>query len=297
MSRVYRGGTHRILPLTMTYSTSMTPALSLSSGSGMFALVEFALSALRGARLSPAETALVEAVRGLTDSFGAYIAEAEDREDVLFRVDAVLEDPSFHEALRRLLTLSTHEHGFNVFEAFDAVADKDIASSRMARALGPAAVPALRQFDVNTVELIRCLEVLFATLPVEAQSDALSAVGDDPLAFVSSTEIAVPVADSMLALFRLNALLMASGHFSFVNSSASRWLGLALAEMLAKNSRRALALLVAASGRDVPMSLLPQEERLDMNALNGAALATQAAYAQFNLAAERSGEPIFPASP
>ncbi|WP_157759103.1 hypothetical protein [Cystobacter fuscus] len=257
--------------------------------------MEFILSLLPGERLTPAETALLKGVRELTDSFGAYILESENRDDVLTRVDAVLEDPQFHEALLRFSTQAAEE-GFDAVEALDEASGRDIASSRLAHALGPAALPALRQFDAHVIEIARCIKPWLVVLPSGAASGIPANIGDDPLAFVSSPDVPVPMAEALLAMLRLCALLFAAGSVAFKESSAERWLGLAIAELLARNSRRMLAFVAALPGSDVPVSLLPPEERLDLSALAGTARAVREAYVRFNTAAERSGEPVFPAS-
>lgn len=287
---------HCILVLSMVFSPAIPSALPLSFGEGVFALVEFVLSLLPSERLTPAETALLGRVRELTESFGAYIVEAENRDDLLARVDAVLEDPQFHEALLDIFTTYVAEHGFDVFEPFEEVTRRDVASSSLAQALGPAAVPALRQLDANMVEAVRCMKPLRAVLALGAKLGSQGAVSDDPLAFVSSPDVPVPLAEAMLAVLRLHGLLFAAGTLRFRQSSGERWLGLAIAELLAANSRRMLAFVAALTSSDVPVDILPVEERFDLRSLMGTTQAVREAYVRFHTAAERSGEPVFPAS-
>ncbi len=285
-----------ILGPFMSFASAIPAALPLASSGGVFALVEFVLSLLPSERLTAAEEALIERARELTGSFGAYILEAGSRDELLGRVDAVLEDPQFHEAVLHFVSTSMAEQGFDLVEAFDEVAGKDVAASGLAHALGPASVPALRQLDANIVEAFRCVKPLLAAFVPDAEPTAPGVVSDEPLAFISAPEVPVPIARAWLATYRLGALLFAAGALHFGSFSGERWLGLAIAELLAENSRRLLAFVAALTGHDVPVSLLPEEERLDLHGLTGAAQAVREAYERFNTAAERSGEPVFPAS-
>lgn len=280
----------------MPHSAAIPSSLPLPSGGGLLALVELVLSFLTRERLTPGERALLERVRELTGTFGAYILEADGRNDLIARVDALLEDPRFHAAYQDAFAAYSIEHFPSIVEELEEMADEDVPNSGLAQALGPAAVPCLRDLHRNLLETSRCVSRLLADTPRPLELGIPRGVGDDPLAFVSAPGVPVPVAEALLAGLRLNALLLAVGALRFHQRTAERWLGLATAELLAGESRRVLALMAALSGSEVPEDLLPPEERLDLCGLQRSAHAVQEAYARFNAAAERSGEPVFPAS-
>jgi hypothetical protein len=176
------------------------------------------------------------------------------------------------------------------------VTDEDVAHLSLAQALGPAAVPYLRQLHRNMIETSRCISRMLAGTPPVVELDIPNVVSDDPLAFISAPSVPVPVAEAVLAGLRFNVLILAAGALRFGPSTSERWLGLAIAELLAGTSRRVLAFMAAMTGTEVPASLLPLEERLDLRGLQRSAQAVREAYMRFNAAAERSGEPVFPTS-
>ena len=285
-----------ILSMSMSISGAIPSSLPLPSGGGLLALVEFALSFLTRERLTPEERALLERVRELTGTFGAYILEADSREDLLARVDALLEDPQFHAAHRGAFATYSVKNFPAIVKELEEITEKDVPNLGLAQALGPAAVPALIHLHRNVLETSRCLSRLLAGTPLISAFGMPSVVSDDPLAFVSAPDVPVPVAEALLAGLRFNALILAGGALRFQQRTAERWLGLAVAELLAGESRRVLAFMAALTGTEVPASLLSPEERLDLRGLQKSAKAVQEAYMRFNAAAERSGEPVFPAS-
>ncbi|KFA92909.1 hypothetical protein [Archangium violaceum] len=258
--------------------------------------MEFVLSFLTRERLTPEERALLERVRELTGTFGTYILEADSRDDLVARVDAVLEDPQFYTAYQGAFAVYSVEHFPTIVAELEEITDEDVANLGFAQALGPAAVPSLRHLHRHLLETSRCISRMFAGTTAMPAFSVPSIVSDDPLAFVSAPDVPPPVAEALLAGLRLNPLSLAVGALRFQQRTAERWLGLAIAELLARESRRVLAFMTALTGTEVPAGILPPEERLDLRGLLKSAQAVQEAYVRFNEAAKRSGEPIFPAS-
>jgi hypothetical protein len=282
----------------MSHSAALQSSLPLPSGGGLLALVELVLSFLTRERLTPEESALLERVRELAGTFGAYILEAENRDDLLARVDAILEDPQFHAAFLGTFAFAANaiEDFSTVVEELEEMTDEDVAHLSFAQALGPAAVPCLRQLHRTMIETSRCIGRLLAGTPTVVEIDIPDVVSDEPLAFISAPSVPVPVAEALLSGLRFNVLILATGALRFGRSTPERWLGLAVAELLAGTSRRVLAFIAAMTGTEVPASILPPEERLDLRSLQRSAQAVREAYMRFNAAAERSGEPVFPTS-
>ncbi|NNC18613.1 hypothetical protein HJC22_23140 [Corallococcus exiguus] len=280
----------------MSSSAALPASFAIPSlRGGALAFIEFAASLLSRDGLTADERRFIERVQQLTGSFGEYVIEAENRTDLLTRVDAVLEDPRFHREYQGLFGM-----GFlNILP--EAIADlakleEEELPQGLVEALGPAAVPHLRKLHRHMMALGQLLGPLLAS---SAHSGADHASSDDsnldPLAFLSAATIPVPLAAAMLSCHRLNVLILAAGAIRFRPNGGQRWLGLALAELMADNSQQMLALFVAITGAEVPTSLLAPEDRLNMRAIGEHARATQDAYMQFNTAAERSGDPVFPA--
>ncbi|MBZ4420501.1 hypothetical protein K8638_28925 [Myxococcus sp. RHST-1-4] len=283
-------------PVPMSSSATLPAPLSLPSGGGLLALIEMAASFLTRERLTAEERALLEQVQSLSDKYGTYLLEAGDREDLLSRVDAVLEDARFHEDSLSLSLLLDPRHIAESMQALRDEPEEDLRGSALVRALGPAATPALHKCNQYLAELGRCMSPLFQGATPVFELPAPGTIGPEPLAYLSDPAVPVPIARALLSAHRTNAVVMAIGAARFREQPIARWLGLALADLLAEQARGFLALMAAFTGTDVPASLLPPEERLDLLALQRSALSVQLAYARFNSDAERSGEPVYPSA-
>ncbi len=277
----------------MSHSATLPAPLSLPSGGGLFALIELALSFLDRERLTAEERTFVEGFRAVSEKYGTYLLEAEDREELQARVDAVLEDPQFYEDCQRV---SAPLDLAQLSQRLQDTADQDIAAPPMARVLGPAAIPALRRVDSYLMELSRLVSTFFKGATPATEMPASLMTAEEPLAFLSDPRVPVPLARALLSSWRFTALMLAIGAARFNQLSLERWLGLAIAELLAEQTPGPLAVLAAATGTEVPVSLLPPEQRLDFQALQQSTESVLKAYARFNAAAERSGEPVFPSA-
>lgn len=268
--------------------------MSLPSGDKLFAFIEMVMALLTRDELSAEERAFVERFRLFSERYGEYLLEAGDREDLQARVDAVLEDPQFHQDHQRLNPPLTPAHFAEV--ARGAEGGRDMRDSEWARALGPASIPSMRKLDACMMEIGRCLGIMLAQrgATLTAQMPPELATAHDPLAFLSNPSVPVPLARALLSGFRSNALLSAVCAVRFGQKSLEGWLGLALAETLAKEMRGTLALVAAATGTEVPVDILPLDERLDMLWLFQSSQSVQQGYLRFNADAERSGEPVYP---
>ncbi|WP_426744361.1 hypothetical protein VZQ01_22270 [Myxococcus faecalis] len=247
-------------------------------------------------RLSANQRAVMEKVLARFQLYGPYLLEATNREDLQARVDTLLEDPRFHDDLRLFAKLMAAAE-IEDYAALLAQGPKKSAPDWI-QALGPAAASALYRTRTYTMEMARCVSVLKhrqrATLATNLPS--ASEPSKDPLAFLSDAGTPVPVARALLAGTRVNALQTALGAAILHRKSVEPWLGLAIAESLAENSRCFLALLAALTGTELPASILPPEEQLDIRQMVQQGHSLRDAYEHFHADAERSGEPVYPAT-
>ncbi|RKH68152.1 hypothetical protein D7X96_17805 [Corallococcus interemptor] len=291
--------TDGILPAPMSTSAALPSAFSLPGGAGLLALVERVFSLVARERMTPQERALLEQIHELSGSFGGYILEAEDRDDLINRIDAVIGDPRFHEA-QQFVGESTRDGLLPEGEGgFAEGSNEEVSPAVLVQALGPASVPFLHNLHLNLAETMRCLGHLMEKMPPDIAGSLTPDApnkSEDPLAFINSPSVPVPVAEALLASLRICALVLAPVALLFKQGAAEPWLKLAIAELLASSSRRGLALAAAMSGAEVSVDLLPTDERLDLTGLEQHSKAVQLAYARFNMAAERSGEPVYPSS-
>lgn len=295
--------TDDILPAPMSTSAALPAAFSLPGGAGLLALVEKVFSLVRRERMTAQERTLIEHVQEFSGTFGVYVLEAEDRDDLIARVDAVIGDPRFRVAQQRIWEGGGAELLVEMIgKGFDEALDEALVPDAMEQVLGAASTPFLRDLLLNRLEAFRCLAHLMEGAPLAPEAvpalEALAGVyeGEEPLAFVSAPEVPIPVAEALLASMRLDALLLAPMTLLFQQAAAQPWLKLAIAELLATSSKRGLALMAAVSGAEVSVELLPMDQRLSLTGLEQHSKAVQAAYARFNMAAERSGEPVYPSS-
>ncbi|MBZ4330771.1 hypothetical protein [Corallococcus sp. AS-1-12] len=286
----------------MSTSAALPSALSLPSGPGLLALVERVIALVTRERMTAQERAFIEQMRELGGTFGAYVLEAEDRDDLITRIDAVVGDPRFYVAQQNIRGGDAFGGLPELVGEFEEIVAEDEIPDAMVQALGPASTPFLRDLHRNLSETFRCLVHLMETMPPDAEAPPavetfVDLNGDgDPLAFISAPDVPIPVAEALLASMRLNALFLALVALLFKQGAAEPWLKLAISELLASSSKQWLALTAAMSGAEVPVDLLPMDERLDLTGLEQHSKAVQSAYARFNMAAERSGEPVFPSS-
>nr|WP_128794526.1 hypothetical protein [Corallococcus coralloides] len=294
-------GIDGILPTPMSTSVALPSAFSLPAGAGFLALVEWIFSLVARERMTAQERAIIEQVRELSGTFGAYVLEAENREDLITRIDAVLGDPRFHAAQQGVGEGDAVGAFPEMAGGFEQVLEEE-SPDAMVQTLGSASAPFIRDFHRNLAETFRCLGLLLEDMPSDAKAslslEAAAALNDggDPLAFISAPDVPVRVAEALLASMRLNALLLALVAVLFKQGEAEPWLKLAISELLASSSKSGLALTAAMSGAEVSAELLPMDERLDLTGLEQHSKAVQTAYARFNMAAERSGEPVYPSS-
>ncbi|MGE6757040.1 hypothetical protein ACQKGO_03415 [Corallococcus interemptor] len=285
----------------MSTSAALPSAFSLPGGAGLLALVERVFSLVRRERMTAQERALLDHVRELSGTFGVYVLEAEDRDDLIARVDAVIGDPQFRVAQQRIWEGGGAELLVEMtWKGLDEALDEAMVPDAMEQVLGAASTPFLRDLHLNLSETFRCVAHLLNGAPLAPEAvpalETLAGLyeGEEPLAFISAPEVPVPVAEALLASMRLDALLVAPTTLLFQQAAAKPWLKLAIAELLATSSKRSLALMAAVSGAEVSVELLPMDQRLELTGLEQHSKAVLSAYARFNMAAERSGESVYP---
>ncbi|MCY1000183.1 hypothetical protein OWM54_23880 [Myxococcus sp. MISCRS1] len=229
-------------------------------------------------------------------TYGPYLLEATDRKDLQSRVDILIEDRRFHDDILLFVNQLLDSNLLDDFTTLLTVETKEVPD--WTSALGLAAQPSLYKAHLCLQEIVLCMsdiakqqEIAIATgLPTSFSEDY------DPLAFLSDTATPVPIAQALLSMFRVNALQTAVGTVLIQPRNIEPWLGLAIAESLAENSRSMLALFAAITGADLPISILPPEERLDIQQLVQQGHALRDAYEQFHADAERSGESVYPSA-
>ncbi|MBN9680869.1 MULTISPECIES: hypothetical protein [unclassified Corallococcus] len=261
-------------------------------------LLEKVFSLVAGDRISAQDRALIEHVRELSGTFGAYVLEAQDRDDLIVRLDQVVGDPQFY--LAQMLLMQEVEAPGTLSRRVDGLAleSGDVVPQSMVNAMGASSKPYLRDLYRRLPEIMRCFGLFLRQTPhvTETAAAVLQNEDWDPLAFLSAPDVSVPAAEALLAWMRLGVLQLASIALLSHQVVAEPWLKIAIAELLATSSKRSLALLAALSKAEVSVDLLPADERLSPAALDRQVEAVQAAYARFNMAAEQSGEPVFPSA-
>ncbi|HLL00199.1 MAG TPA: hypothetical protein VK539_06405 [Myxococcaceae bacterium] len=266
------------------------PLHTLPFGAGLFAIVKAAFAALTREDLTPEQYAHAAQVREFIETFGGYILEAESREDLLVRVDAIIEDPAFHRAFNEAYDLQ--------WAAADALRDVPTVSSpgedyhaAFGQALGPAALPHLRELHRCMLSMVRSLRELQSQAaqpehvseePSQLLAEESAAESVDPLFFLSDPAVPVAVARGVLGALRCCAFTIAA--WAATVHTIEGWLGLAIAERWSEEAREMSAMF----------ALLVEPDAV--RKLDGRGKAIREAYARFNAEAERSGEPVYPSA-
>ncbi len=278
-----------------TVLTSPVPALPRGEGSFLALLWTTLLEHVRSASSASEESPLATHIKACAADFGGYVLEAEDRADIIFRVDTLLDDPAFCQRFYGGLDLPSVVKSFGP-DTGTAGPPRDWHVNAFGQSLGPAAVPYLREIQRSTAAVFAWLRYVAAHVPAEELAGAANVLlADPPLGFLSSAP--VPIARALLATLRCDVLALTSASLVFQRRSIAPWLGLALAEIWATELREYLVLCASIGGTDVPYDLVPPDKRFNVAALDRAAALTDRAYKQFDSEAESSGEPIYPPAP
>jgi hypothetical protein len=273
------------------------PLSAVSLGEGLITSIWAALSSLTRESLSVEERARFEKLRGVLDQFGTYVLDAEEREDVLVRVDALLEDPAFHRelydclgAMPQSITLPATMMG--------GAQSGDVYATLFGKFLGPGARSSLRDVERSMQAFRECFALMRQTIPEEELTRGVqefaARCSEEPLWFLNEPKMPVPVARCLLAGLRCDVFAISACEAVVRDRGVEGWLGLAIAENWAEQAREFLALFASFPGSPVPLDVVPLHKRFDLKALEANARAVSSAYARFNADAERSGEPVFP---
>lgn len=278
----------------LTASPSELPPLAFD-GNIIAAFVERAVSRRSGDQLTAEQRERRSAVKAMAETFGNYVIEAADAEEVRARVDIVLEDPAYYQALADFTEKMALSHD----ELADALGDSsridDFYDSPFARVLGPAAQGPLRGLQQHMSEWGKYLREFYSLLPAGVQEEAVKLLcSTEPLKFLSDPSIPVPVARALLSSLRTTVYSYAAGA-AVLRGYVDGWLGATLAQEWEAEAREFVAFM-----RDILVpklkgstSALPGERPAYVE-LDEQAAAVNAAYQRFNSAAERSGEQVFP---
>jgi len=279
----------------MDLAANAPTALVPAGGRGIIALVQAVLQHLLSPDLTAEERALLDRLKSASSEVGPYVLGAEDREDILARVDTLLDDPAYYQ---KVLPSLIGPRPFNnpVRTASDS-AVLDLFPTVFGPFLGPAALPHLRDVQRSTGFFMQWLQAVASTVEHEDLVNVVDELAREPLAFVNSPLVPVPVARSLLAEFRNDVFVLSAFDSVFQRRTVEPWLGLALAELWAATMREALVLPASFNRDAVPLDIVPPEKCLDLEALKSAAMLVDLAYSRFNTDAEHSGEPVYPSVP
>lgn len=283
---------------------ALHPSLSaLPLNGSISALLKTARAYLTRGGLSAEEQQAVTQVVEWAEFFGEYILEAKDREDILVRVDTLLEDPAYHRSMKAAAAVSRSPSE----EKATTAAGAEGTETEFFEVLGPAAEHHLRQLDRYIDEVGRCIGVLEKWLkPLKLLAKLLTRNSPpapspkkerkDPLALLSSPSLPVPLVRGLFASLRFTGLMAAILATALRDRPIDGWLGLAIAELSVEQAREVLALFTAVPGTKISEELVPRHMRLELVPLIKHAMAMHKAYARFNAEADRSDEPIYPST-
>jgi len=260
--------------------------------------IEVVLSRLNREGLTAEEREHVTKVKEATELFGTYVLGAQDREDLVVRIDTLIEDPAFHRAL-----FSTFDYAWSHREtlaedvAATATSSGDTHSA-FEKALGPAAKPYLQEihrYMIASAEMFRHAAKAYPKEAIRAALDSFTDEDADPLGFLSDPSMPVPIARGLLAMHRSNAFVLSAGA-AVLSGPIENWLGLAIAELWAEQTREFISMAASLPGFEISPDLVPLHLRHNLKQIEERAKAVRAAYEQFNADAERSGESIYPST-
>lgn len=273
------------------------PLTAFSLGEGLIASLWAAFSSLTWESLSTEERARFETLKIVLEKFGTYVLDAEEREDVLLRVDALLEDPTFHRELYGHLGAMPQSIRLPR-TLLSGMRGDDGYATLFGKFLGSGAKSCLRDVERSMWVFRDCFARISNTMPREelakASQEFVAMCSEEPLWFLNEPTTPVPVARSLLAGLRCDVFALSACQAVVGGRAVEGWLGLAIAEKWADEAREYLALFASIPGNPVPLDVVPLHKRFDLKALEENARAVSAAYARFNADAERSGEPVFP---
>lgn len=280
--------------IMLTAPPSTLPPLSID-GNIIAAFVERAVSRRSGEQLTAAQRERSAAVRAMAETFGAYVIEAADAEEVRARVDLILEDPAYYQSLVDFIAKMSLSHDELVEALGGSPQIDDFYDSPFARVLGPAAQGPLRALRQDMSAWATCLIEVHNLLPAGAIEESLKVVCSmEPLKFLSDPSVPVPAARALLASLRTTVYTYAAGAAVF-RGYVDGWLGTTLAEEWESEAREYVKFM-----RDIVIPKLKGStssnpgEKPKYLELDEQGAAVSAAYRRFNSAAERSGEQVFP---
>lgn len=247
--------------------------------------------------LSREESMLMEQTRAGAKTYGIPILEATDLQNLKDRIAEVAEDPSFHDYWQGVMSTAM-SMGHELWKSSTRQQSSESSREILQSVLSGGALPKVEQG-------LKYLEASVRLLPSVMKQ--LSAMGDDqgsvlsvpPLDLIYDqncpTELAEALYENQCCLvvtFALNAAI-ARGQ------KLEPWLSIGLAERWSRGLKSSLCLLLLAADNEiaaeVPESVLPREERLDVNAMIARHARVEDAFRALNTAAERAGASVYPA--
>ena len=221
------------------------------------------LRKLRQALLSDEERRLLHLVEFAIATLGAPLLEASDLEDLERRLDEQIERPEMNNLLGLMAA------------SFPAVAPETTpAASDVAAATAPLLGEGLQGLLREGFRLSEAIAMAIGRLmrlrgPSELQMAAEQRSADKPLGFLENPRIPPEVAASWLAGLRANVLMFALMYPLIYPQTPEPWLLRSIAEQWIHNQRLYMRFLASIPEAQVPLDIVPAEERMDLEKLFG----------------------------
>lgn len=246
------------------------------------------LRKLRQALLSDEEKRLLHLVEFAGATFGAPLLEASDIEDLERRLDEQIERPE----MNNLLGLMTASFPAVVFETPPAAPDVAAATASI---LGEGLQGLLREgFRLSEAIAMAAGCWTRSQSPSALQTVAEQLSANKPLRFLEDPSVPPDVAATWLAGLRANVLMFALMSALISPQRPEPWLLRSIAEQWVHNERLYLRFLASVPEAQVPLDIVPAEERMDLVKLLEQ---TAGAARQFKALARKaidSGADVFP---
>lgn len=242
---------------------------------------------VRGALLTDEDERRLHLAAFAGSRLGHAILRAESVDDLDDRIDAAIQDPE----LGRLSALGFRSSGG---QALSRPATEPRIAPALAGVFGHGALGRLEEGD-RLAGVIAAAAAQLRTRMDPATLVPGAERGAEPLAFLSDPGTPVEVAAGLLGGLRAAACLAAITQASLLRQKLVPWIALALAERWVEGQWALLRLLASMPGVTLPETLVPPEEKLDLEALLASARATEERLQELLEAAKASGETIYPA--
>lgn len=248
----------------------------------------------RRAELSDADRRLVQLVEHIAMDVAGEVLASEDEEDFAYRLDHVASRGWFL-ASRVLLAREVAKLGPSFVQRLERQIVQSQVSDFLEQVLGEEVAEHAMQAERLLTSYARALAALVSQDP-----EGLWGGGRDDTSVVRrmafSITVPAPLRYAVQGSLRADACLLTVSAMAMKPSehSAGPWLRRALAESLAQELYRFVALLASVPGSGVPPDVVPPEDRLDLEALDAEQRRLERGVARIYDAAAKRGTPYAP---